>query len=236
MVMNKQCWFLISITLFYLVPINAAEPDAPAVATANQTDTNGTQQATLPAYKVKGFRRALFGQNEAQVREAIKKDFGVKGDKIISDANHIERTQYLSVQLAALEPGSGPVRITYIFGYKTKQLIQVNIIWSGDKQGAQQALRRAAISLLNYFSTYQWQTGSIQQGQLATGETLFFKGTEVAGSGTVMLTGHLQGQDADAKTEKIKGNNRSDQLVYIRLAYVSNTESPDVFKLRSGDF
>ncbi len=64
----------------------------------------------LPAYHVKGFRSAQFGQSEKDVTAAIEKDFRVKA----GDVHHLkvptDGTTALVVNQAQTAPAPGPVR------------------------------------------------------------------------------------------------------------------------------
>ena len=85
-----------------------------------------------PKYEVTGFRDARFGMTEAEVRAAVKKSFAVKDADIKTTANPTEGTTLLIVRVDSLDPGPGPATVTYIFGNKSKKLIQVNVVWGED--------------------------------------------------------------------------------------------------------
>src|SRR5262245_6157832 len=101
----------------------AGGPPTPAPAVAAEAPSK-------PTYDLKGFRTARFGMTEAEVRSAIQKDFAVKPDQIRTAPNALERTTALVVPLQALDPGPGPATAAYILGYKSKRLIQVNVVWA----------------------------------------------------------------------------------------------------------
>src|SRR6185369_13874999 len=105
----------------------------PAAAAGTTTDT--TQPATeapaatpAPAEPIDGFRSAKFGMAEAEVVAAIEKDFGVKAGDVAREDNPLEKTVALVAKVSDLIPDSGPARAVYILGYKTKALIQVNVV------------------------------------------------------------------------------------------------------------
>ncbi|MFL5289866.1 MAG: hypothetical protein ACJ8AW_55135 [Rhodopila sp.] len=79
---------------------------------------------------VDGFRSAKFGMTEDQVRSAIEADFHASGDAIQASENPAELTRVLTVRATDLLEGGGAARVSYIFGYKTKKLIQVSVTWS----------------------------------------------------------------------------------------------------------
>jgi hypothetical protein len=90
---------------------------------------------SLPAFAqnassalVEGFRSAKFGADEKAVRAAIKADFGLDAKAVSAEENPIEKTTALVTAVDTLEPG-GKAQIAYILGYKSKKLIQVNVVW-----------------------------------------------------------------------------------------------------------
>src|SRR5438132_784735 len=87
----------------------------------------------LPKYEVTGFRDARFGMGEPEVRAAITKSLGVKATDLTSAANPVEGTTVVTARVASLDPVPGPAQIAFIFGYSSKKLIQVNVIWGDDK-------------------------------------------------------------------------------------------------------
>ena len=92
---------------------------APA-ATPSAADTSGDTRIS-----VEGFRSAKFGMNEADVRSAIGKDFGLKPEAIKTQDNPAELTHSLLVTVPDLLPNGGGAEVSYVFGYKSKSLIQV---------------------------------------------------------------------------------------------------------------
>jgi hypothetical protein len=77
--------------------------------------------------EVEGFRSTKFGMTEADVKVAIANDFGIKGAAVHEQPNAGERTKVLLVKVADLLPGGGTVEISYVFGYRTKKLIQISV-------------------------------------------------------------------------------------------------------------
>jgi hypothetical protein len=116
-------------------PAPATPPAAPAPANTPATPPTPTG-ATPPAVPpqpitadVSGFRSARFGMTQDQVREAIKADFGIEDKDIRAGANDQEKTKFLMMQVANLVPDSGTAVVTYIFGFASQKLIQVNVVW-----------------------------------------------------------------------------------------------------------
>ena len=76
---------------------------------------------------IEGFRSAKFNMDMDQVKRAIHRDFKLRDNKITNIKHPTEQTESLGVTVEKLLPGSGKARIVYVFGYKNKRLIQVNI-------------------------------------------------------------------------------------------------------------
>src|SRR5437016_5118723 len=121
------------------------------------------QAQDLPKYEVTGFRDARFGMTEPEVRAVVKKSFAVKDADIKAAPNPAEGTTLLTVRVNSLDPGPGPGTITYIFGNKTKKLIQVNLGWGEDAQNKPadaDAIIGAGGRLERYFQSFSWRKDS----------------------------------------------------------------------------
>lgn len=122
----RQCakWLrlaLLTISLIaYFGPTAIAEKSAAAESEAEQ---GAPEQPSGPPATIAGFRQALFGMNEEQVRQAIRKDFPAAAGKISNAVNPSEKTMVLSLTVSDLLPNTGYARISYIFGYRSKKLI-----------------------------------------------------------------------------------------------------------------
>lgn len=133
-------WVLLGVALaaasWQMAPALAQPaPVAPAPANTPATPPSPTG-ATPPAVPsqpitadVAGFRSARFGMTQDQVKEAIKADFNVDAKDMKSGANDQEKTKFLMIQVANLVPDSGTALVTYIFGFNSQKLIQVNVVW-----------------------------------------------------------------------------------------------------------
>src|SRR5262249_41246131 len=124
---------------------------APQPATA---DHRQPAEAVAPApeveaaehVKIEGFRSARWGMDAAQIRGAVQKDFGIPAEKVKSEENAAERTTVLNITVNDLLEGHGPARVSYILGYKTKKLIQINVLWGTPVDPQAQAEKIVAAS------------------------------------------------------------------------------------------
>src|SRR5207244_3808179 len=117
-----------------LSPAAAAEQPAPSSGPEPGAATAAAPQSEAPATvaAIDGFRQARFGMTEDQLRQAIKKDFPAAAAKLKVSTHPSEKTTVLTVTVADLLPQTGTARVFYVLGYKSKKLIQVNIVWASE--------------------------------------------------------------------------------------------------------
>jgi hypothetical protein len=186
-----------------------------------------------PPATIEGFRQALFGMNEEQVRQVIRKDFPVAAAKISSTIHPSEKTTVLSLVVADLLPNTGNARISYIFGYRSKKLIQINIVWTSEGTPASdETVVGTANSLRDYFASQNYkQDSAVANRQLAENTILVFRANDLQGR-TVLLV--LSGVAAEAHREEKKGP-RPPPLT-LELSYIEDAAHPDVFRIARGQF
>ncbi|MEJ0068450.1 MAG: hypothetical protein WDO24_06700 [Pseudomonadota bacterium] len=203
--------------------------------TAEETREPGSALPLAPATpteeaKVEGFRSALFGMTEAQLRQAIRKDFPAGGDKVASELNHGEKTTVLTVQASDLIPGTGKARVSYIIGYTTKKLIQVNITWIAEPKStaAAENLVGAANLLRNYFLAGGYRPDTIIANQQMPNGYVVFRGLDARSRMVILvLTGATGTPPADAEKAPPVG---------LQLSYILDPEHPDVYQVPKGQF
>jgi hypothetical protein len=207
----------------------AGKPPSPAPAPA-------PTKAAKPAYEVKGFRSAMFGMTEAEVKAAIVKDFGAKPDDIRSVHNALERTTALTVTLPSLDPGPGPAVAAYIMGYQSKKLIQVNVVWAQDPKADKVDTGPyivAGVQLVNYFNEFSWRDGKVGLGIPAGPSSLVLFAAEDEKTGAVQVT--ADGVALERKSEgRIEAAPKSAGQISLRVSYIANRTAPDVFRLKGG--
>jgi len=194
------------------------------------------QQPNAPAgppAAIEGFRQALFGMNEEQVRQVIRKDFPAAAAKISSTIHPSEKTTVLSLVAADLLPNTGNACVSYIFGYRSKKLIQINIVWTGESTSASdETVVDIANSLRDYFASQNYkQESAVANRQLAENTILVFRANDLQGR-TVLLV--LSGVAAEARREEKKGP-RPPPLT-LELSYIEDAAHPDVFRIAKGQF
>jgi hypothetical protein len=217
-----------------LTAVGVASQPVPAVSDQRQTpETPGTSPQTEPAehVKVEGFRSARWGMDAPQVKAAILKDFGIPAEKVKTEENAAERTTILTATVNDLLEGAGPARISYVLGFKTKKLIQVTILWGTavDPQAHPEKIVTAANQLRQLFldSGYQPET-VVTNARMADGTILVFQGQDADKHTTVV---RLANAPASAKGSKTEGGS-----VALSLSYTLDSRSPDIFRLKKGQF
>jgi hypothetical protein len=185
-----------------------------------------------PPALIEGFRNARFGMREEQVRQAVRKDFSAAA-KLGSAVHPSEKTTVLSIGAADLLPNTGAARISYIFGYRSKQLIQINVVWTSDGNAASdEAIVAAANSLRDYFAPQNYKPDSVVANrQLAENTIIVFRATDLQGR-TVLLV--LSGVAAAARTEEKK--QPQPPPLTLKLSYILDAAHPDIFRIAKGQF
>jgi hypothetical protein len=163
---------------------------------------------------------------EQQVRNAIRKDFNQSGEKVAVEEHAVEKTTVLTITVPDLLPDSGPARISYILGFKSKRLIQVNILW-GTPVGAEidpEKMRASGNALAQYFLGLGFPRDNIiLNATLKDGSVVLFQGTD-AQKRTAVLR-FVQSAEEGKKAAAV-----------MTLFYIQDTQNPDVFKIGRGQF
>ena len=195
------------------------------MADAAKTPDKGASQEWAV---INGFRSANFGYKEGDVLRAIKKDFKINKSGVSRVINQQEKTVTLGIDVKDLLAESGPSKIFYILGYKSKRLIHVNVTWGRpiQKKFNPQAVVSTANQLRNYFAQKKYQkNGFALNAQLGEGVILVFQGKDKKGRAARLLLNNPKNKDGEA------GENIS-----LTLSYIEKPEDPDVFKIKDGDF
>jgi hypothetical protein len=206
-----------------------ATPEKPAGKTAVEAEKPPEQ--TGPPAAIAGFRTAQFGMSEEQLRHAIAKDFPNVSAKLKKATHPSEKTTVLTLPVADLLPHTGTAQVSYILGYKSKKLIQVNVVWRGDGgEESNEAVVGTANTLRDYFAGQSYKAGSVVANrQLGDNAIVVFRGADTQDRLILMV---LNGQTAAAgKDEKAPRRPLS-----LELSYIADAAHPDVFRIAKGQF
>jgi hypothetical protein len=191
----------------------------------------------LQKYEVIGFRDARFGMTEQEVRTVITK-LGIKSVDVTSSANPVEGTNVLTARVASLDPVPGPAQIAYIFGYASKKLIQVNVIWGDDKPKDPtdtNALVTAGTRLERYFAGFAWRKDTTRAGIPVGDNTVVLFSGEDEKKGALRLIAdgvkyQMQRQGNQTSSPEPKGPPK------LIINYIADRENPDIAKIEKGKF
>jgi hypothetical protein len=207
-----------------------AGTDPPAAKNESQSGpTAPPPSAATVAAVIDGFRSARFGMSEGEVRAAVRSDFPAAAAGLTSAVNPSEKTTVLALSVPDLLPRTGKAHVSYIFGYRSRKLIQVNIVWSSDRSAAgDEAIVAAANSLRDYFVAEKFRPDTIVTNrQLAANTILVFRGSDQEKRTILLvLSGSTRAEPKAARTIPLT----------LELSYIEDAARPDIFRISKGQF
>lgn len=223
------------VTLFVVTPMVAVAASTP--------ETDKLVSDTQEHQTIDGFRSAKFGMKEADVKAMIEKDFGIKESDIQTGTNPSELTKFLLIKTDQLIKDKGEATIAYIFGYESKALMQVNIVWGNTEKIEDtnpQDLVDIANLLRNHFVKKSYESTSVVVNQPISDETiLVYKASDTQNRTitlalTIIKPKDEKNQKEEAKsTPPVAGQSATHSL---KLSYILDTKNPDIFKLEENKF
>jgi hypothetical protein len=171
--------------------------------------------------------------SEEQVRQAIRRDFPTAAAKLTTAVHPSEKTTVLSLSVTDLLPRTGNAHISWILGYRSKKLNQVNIVWTSDGTSAgDETVVGTANALRDYFATENFKPDSVVVNhQLPAGAILVFRGSDDQNRTVLLL---LSGLAAFARSEEKKAPKTPP--LSLELSYIEDPAHPDIFKIGKGQF
>ena len=164
-----------------------------------------------------------------EAKQAIVKDFGIFDSKIDTLSHPTEQTQSLGITIDELLPNSGKSRLVYVFGYKSKKLMQVNILMGHpvDTNITPQQVVDSGNMLGNHFFKKRYQEdGLVAHARLNDGSVLIFRGKDQTGRMALLRLSNPQPNEG----------NKEDLKITLTLSYIEKPEQPDAFQLKESDF
>lgn len=206
----------------------------PLLALGTASAETAPATATVPAESkadtdLQGFRSARFGMTEDEVLAAIKTDFALSGDAVQIGQNTAERTRVITITVKDVLADGGASQISYIFGYKSKTLIQVGLLWSAavDPSLTDAMIYANGDTLRAFFETAGYLPETITRNAVVDSGILLFRGSDAQGHTAILL---LQGSFAE------RDGKRELTPEALTLLYAENPDKPDVLQIESGDF
>jgi hypothetical protein len=215
------------------------KPAAPKASTPAPKAPAPTPSATAGAatYKIDGFRSAKFGMTPDQVRAAIIKDFNSAPAAIKEMPIPAQQTTALTVTLDHLDPGPGPVAVSYIFGATKRTLMHINVIWTTNGQPTddqRRSIASSAAQLAAYFQGQTWLPQHAAGGVLGADKTvLVFFGIDADGAAVEVNAVGVSVESKDPAMASLAAPTGSAQL---RLSYSADFQHPDIKTLAPGAF
>jgi hypothetical protein len=200
-----------------------------AHAWAKQPAAQTAPAAPAEAFRLNGFRSANFGMTQDQVRQAIRRDFNLSGDRVVASENGVERTQILTALVPDLLPGSGQTQVAYVFGFRSKQLVQVTVTFGGtvNPNLTQAAMIDFARLLLGYLTGAGYKADTVATNLAQPDGTLVvFRGDDAQGRRTILVLAGVAAPDGPKPAGP----------PVLQLSYIRDPQNPDVFQIRRGDF
>lgn len=189
---------------------------------------NASEKSSKNEAMVEGFRSARFGMTEKEVYKSIYKDFRVSKKNVERQVHPVEKTVNLGILVKDLLPQSGPARAYYVFGYKSRRLIQVNIVWGKpvmEKPNAEQVVNLAN-QLREHFARQTFKNEGMMVNQpLGEDSILVFRGKDKKGRMVLLLLANPK-----------KPNSPLNEEIVLKLSYIQHPENPDIFKIEKGKF
>ena len=231
-------WFFLLILIYFLLvsglPVEAQAPTKKnATPKEKAVPTLFEQMRANPWSEIKGFRSAKFGMDEKSVYRAIAKDFKMAKSKVKTKLNPQEKTSALEIIVPDLFATGGTAKVGYVFGYKSKKLIHINVLWG---RGAAEnvdglSVVNTANLLRTHFLKKRYKKKSLAvNSKLSADSTLVFRGRDKKDRMIVVLLNATVPEGGN--TEESLNN------ISLVLSYVESPDKPDVRKIsiKDGEF
>ena len=222
MLFRSTGWLALSI--FFLTFLTTT----PTSIAKTQTPTKSEKKWA----KVDGFRSAKFGMREKDVYRAINKDFKIKKSEVKRTTNNMELTTVFEIDVPKLLHVGGSAKVAYVFGYKSKKLVQVNVIWSQKvkDQKSTQGVVNAANILRNHLIKKRYQKdGYAANTKLNNATTVVFRGKDKNNRMALLVLN----VPPEPKDKNAKSPTRS---ITLSLNYILEIDNPDVLTINEDDF
>ncbi|MDC0205850.1 hypothetical protein OAL04_01285 [Nitrospinae bacterium] len=224
---RKLGWLTLSV--FFLVFLGTLD------SVESKNTPKKIQQPAIKEAKIKGFRSARFGMNERDVLKAIAKDFKISKSKVKRTVHSLEKTKMFTIIVPNLIGLGATAKIVYLMGYKSKKLMQVNVVWGkgADKPEKKFDAKRvidAANFLRNHFVKKKFvKDGYLANARLNKTTTIVFRGLDKKGRMAVLSL-------MVPPTEKGEELETARQKITLKLSYMLDPTNVDIFTVKENDF
>ena len=119
--------------------------------------------------KIEGFRSAKFGMKEKDIYRAITKDFKISKGKVRRSSHSLAKTTNLEITVPKLLGVGGTAKIGYIMGFKSKRLMQVNVVWGrGAEESGRKVKAQNIVDAANFLRNHLKKNNIRKKGLLPT--------------------------------------------------------------------
>jgi hypothetical protein len=224
----------------------AAAAGAPPRVDISLTGQPRSFLVTGRAAQITGYGHAQFGMRVDEIRAMIAVDFPAGLASLKDEVAPATRNHTLTLVLPELVPGPCPATINYVFGATSQRLIAVNVAWQVDGQATTMqrlSLVEAAKAVGAGFAGSRWPLLQTTRGNvLPDGALIVFSGKDERGAG---LEIRLDGVDIDLAPRQKSATTAAAPQEHrvappgparLRVAFVANTDNPDVYRIPDGAF
>lgn len=181
-------------------------------------------------FRVKGFRSAVFGMDQAQVLGAIAKDFKIPADRVEAAVDPQDRTTALTTRVDSLEPGPGSAAVSYILGAGSHRLVRVIVSWDGPGASERPILIDDGRLLATYFKGQAWEKDATEgEASVGADAVSLFSGEDPDGA-AVQVT--VRG----ATLDKGSASPLPAGPASLTVTYTQDVDHPDIYRLAPGTF
>lgn len=190
--------------------------------------------ANAQAEGIVGFRSARFGMTEEEVLAAIEADFGIAAWAASRVVQPVEKTTSLVIKIDGLVADTGVVEIAYLLGYRSKKLMQVNMLWRqppGALDGSARLARAAAVMMRRFALQRFPRDENVENTVLEDGSILVFRAGDNRGRIAII---RLKERNGGGDTSKAMTSR--DEGSWLRVSLIEDVVAPDIFRIEPGQF
>ena len=191
------------------------------------------QNEAARAAEIEGYRSARFGMTEAEVLRAIEMDFGVDGGET-RIVHPIQKTSTLVIRADGLVSGAGATQVVYIFGYRSKQLIQVTLSWGHPLEATTDAaiLVRAARAMMNRMALQGLPANTLTSDKIVDDGSIIVYHAKDANAHVIEM--RMKGPGIGPAADGDGG--AEDETSWLRASFIQDIVTPDIYRIQPGDF
>ena len=224
--MRRLSFLALILSLGLVLAGNVHSAQERAIPAAEADSTN------VKAADIYGLRSARFGMTENEVRRAISIDFPDHSGQTQKGIHPLEQTTILTLPVNDLLSDSGEAIVSYVLGFKTKKLTQINVNWRREAN-RENVIQLAAllVSIRNYFSRMEFTPkNKLINGVLPSGEIIAFRGVD--SKGRMIVASGFGLTEIKKEDEKLK---KPAQPLEVFLSYIESPDDPDIFGIKIGE-